>query len=66
MSFFRSFTRNLENIYARSEEVQEMMPISPTFQRQGYKLHMRLSYDNEKLKQLLKAAVAPKQPEWDF
>ena len=41
-SFFRGFYRRLGVVYAKVEEIQEMMPIHPSFQHKAIKVHMHL------------------------
>jgi len=39
-NFFRGFLRRLGVVYAKVEEIQEMMPIHPAFQRKAVKVRM--------------------------
>ena len=47
-------------VYAKVEEIQEEMPISPSFQHKALKLHTSLSYQNAKLASLHRLATSTK------
>ena len=46
-------------IYAKAEEIAEMMPLSPRFQRLGLQLHVQLSVKDGQVMDLDKAARRP-------
>lgn len=53
-SFFRGFYRRLGVVYAKVEEIQEMMPIHPNFQHKAIKVHMHLYLKEQSLMSLHK------------
>ena len=53
-NFFRGFLRRLGVVYAKVEEIQEMMPIHPAFQRKAVKVHMDLYLKEQSLMSLHK------------
>ena len=53
-TFFRGFSRRLGSVYAKVEEIQEMMPVHPAFQRQALKVHMALTTQEHSIKSLHK------------
>jgi len=53
-TFFRGFYRRLGVVYAKVEEIQEMMPIHPNFQRKAVKVHMSLYLKEQSLMTLHK------------
>ena len=53
-TFFRGFYRRLGVVYAKLEEIQEMMPVHPSFQREAVEVHMALYFREQSLMSLLK------------
>jgi len=53
-TFFRGFYRRLGVVYAKLEEIQEMMPVHPRFQREAVEVHMALYFREQSLMSLHK------------
>jgi len=49
-AFFKVYVRNLGRIYAKAEEIQEIMPIHASFRRQAVDFHKQLLYTEARLR----------------
>ena len=52
------YVRSLGRIYAKAEEVAEMMPVDPNFQLAALQMHKRLKTREAKLNAISAAAAA--------
>jgi len=53
-TFFRGFSRRLGAVFAKVEEIQEMMPLHPSFQRKALTVHMDQFFKEQTLMSLHK------------